>query len=327
MTRRNTYILACSSAIAVLVVGWLMYSSMYAGPRADLVHRLDTMNGTISRQSAETRKLNRAEKSLKEIAATTLGGSYEIVDHRLKTLLMEIGTQNGLVDPKISSRNPQARRNPASEAREPKEITRQLKDQFDFSVVSATFEAQGPLESVLRVAETIGIQPWAHRVDVLDIKPVNTERKAFLLVLSLQTILMPDLVAADVPMPDLVSISSDRDANVVRVAASSPFLLPPPKVEPKAVETPKPQRNDPPRPVDPEEKFRAWRVTGVVRRPGPVMEAWLINTKNNSTRVLQVGEKVAGATLVEASADVAVLGPSSAPAASRSQAAPRPKTR
>lgn len=307
MTRRNTLILSCASAAIVLLVGWMMYQSMYVGPRGKLTDRLGTLNSTISRQSDELAKLRNVSKELKHQASTTLGATYDVVDHRLRTLLTTIARENGLTGCSASSQSPKTRTNPGSEAKGSKGLARMLDKQIDFAVVSASFEAQGSLESVLRTVEVIRAQPWAHRVDSVDIRPVSIERKAFAVSVGLQTVMMPDMVGNDHPMPELVALDAEQTARVVRVAATSPFLLPPPKPEPNQADAPRPARDDRPKQVDPEERFRVWRVTGVVRRPGPVMEVWLVNTKNNNSAVLEVGQKVAGATLVDASAGVAVF--------------------
>ena len=304
--------LACVCAAFVLLVGWLLYSSMYAKPRNELTIRLAKLNTTITNQNAKLTQTRTVPKKLRAHATSTLGSKYDVVDHRLRTLLTQIADSAGLTDIKPTAGiNPRKRTNPGSEARSPKVITKQLDKQIDFYVLSGSLEARGSLASVLTAVELVRAQPWAHRVDSVDIKPLNTQRTLFSLSLGLQTLMMPDLVIAQTQthMPKLVALTAEQQSRVDRLAVSSPLVLASAKPVNATPPTGNPQpapTKAPPKP-NPEAKFALWRVSGVVRRPGPVMEVWLVNTKNDTTRVLGIGQKIAGATFVQASTGKAVF--------------------
>ncbi|MEN0019339.1 MAG: hypothetical protein AAF747_00485, partial [Planctomycetota bacterium] len=150
--------------------------------------------------------------------------------------------------------------------------------------------------------------PGIARVDYVDIKPTDAERKSFAVTLRPTTSYMPsrspegDVAVTpevvEARAADLARLNRLVDRYVLTAPPPPPKKDPPPPPPPVETEAPK---APPPRPP----AYLAWRITGLWQGSNAAIAT--LSGPNNATRNLAVGEDLFGASLVSIETEAAVF--------------------
>ncbi len=178
----------------------------------------------------------------------------------------------------------------------------------DFQVVEGMLRGTGTLDQVLRALAAVQAQAWVHRVDDFSIKPKDKPREQFEFMVSVSTMIAPNLVTTD-KEPTVVPPPPMMESMWSAVAGKNMFREPPPPAPPPAppptVVAQTPAQTPPPAPP-PAPPYNDWRLVGLVKTARGI-EAWVLNTKTNERAVLSPGGKVLDLTFVDGSGERAVF--------------------
>lgn len=283
-----------SSALLALG-GWWGFVQYRAKPRAAIEASLRDLNGAITRYDEELARGRRTAADLDALTRTSLAPTLDLADHELRRRLGALALERGLTEVEVQSKRPTSAISPASSAREPKVLARQLDTQIDFQAIEATLTGLGTLRSALTLVEQLRVQPWAHRVDAVSLRPMGKQRELVQLSATVHTLVFPSRPGVDHRPPADAPLGPESLERVEQLAQRNVFApLPPPAPEPPRPE-PAPAVEAAPK----QPPRHLWRVTGVVRRPGPVWEVWVANSRSGEHRVLTAGQRVLDATLVD----------------------------
>jgi hypothetical protein len=297
MSRRIRVILVGAAGLGLAVVGGAAYRTLYASPRAALEARAAQIRADVDARERATDELPGLRKRLAAAAATTLGTDEETVSAALRTALNEILAHGRMADPSVSTRRPEAVRNPAA-ARVSEITDRAARNRPDLFAVEATARATGSLEAALRTLATLQAQPWAHRIDRWTIAPVDRSRERFELTVELTSAYLAERFGptlADAPKA-WKAIDEEAQSQVRPILARAAFKAPPPAPAAAVVAESRP----------PAPPYEDWRITSLSRgRTG--WEMWLRNTRSGQTLTVMAGERVMDARFIDATVEAATL--------------------
>jgi hypothetical protein len=287
----------------IIVAVWVLYLKFYAWPRdrlkSDLTKQLEA-NSSFQR---ELTKKAAILDGLKRFAGTTLSAAPDEADSRFRSGLGNIAVGAGLATGSVTVNTtaPEKMVNPAG-TKVKTNLGHLLAKQTDFTVIRGELNGVGTLEEVLHTVAIVQNQPWVHRVERLAIKPDDKDRQRFSLQLGVATILMPDKTPKQTPEPRVVPLEPEAGVRWAGIVSKNMFREPPLQVA--RADPPAPPPAPPPPPTPP--PWSDWRLTGVIETRKRV-EALLVNPKNGSSAVLNVGSAVMGATFVGGTRDVALF--------------------
>jgi hypothetical protein len=293
-------VLTVAAAAGVLVGSYLTYRAVYAGPRDHLLRRLGEDREAILAYEQALKETAKVTEGLKAMAARCLGSTPEKADATFRDDLFAVADRCGLRGVEVTTTAPQGMRNPAGDARLKSTLSRELRKQVDFQVITGSVKGQGTLEQAIRTAATIQAQPWAHRVESFSLKPLAKDKDRFDLSLGVSTMILPDLAPRDFRPPDVAALGDSAAERWAALVRKNVFREPPPP-PPATAQAPE----KPPSPPAPS-PYADWKLTGVVAsRLG--VEAWLVNTRSNERLTLSVGAALAEAKFLSGEGERAVF--------------------
>lgn len=293
-------------------VGYLLYTTLYAGPRDKLLTRRAGLQSEISRVQEITEDDPKLRKDLKAIAETTLGKQLDVVSHRFRSytarLVGDAGLENVVVEQgrPTDEKNPVGQRMPSSV---PSNLRTAAREQVNMSVIRGAVTASGTLEQVGIALATLRAQPWIHRIEGVQIRPSGSDRQRFNLRVELATLYLPDLVTTD--REPTIAAASEEQLKVWKAFASrNIFREPKPKDRspgdtPPPITVVQPSGNDATPPVVAPD-YANWRLTGVVSTARGT-EAFFYNAKTGEKLTVRIGGVVLDATLISADGESAEL--------------------
>ncbi|MEM7755616.1 MAG: hypothetical protein AAF297_08265 [Planctomycetota bacterium] len=292
-------------AVVLLGGGYLIADAVYLSPASE---RRDEIAGLRDQNERFYNALlggARAEDAWRSMTETMIASSDQDAAHRVRTLTLAIGDDAGLSDVVVTHGRPSAPANPASDRRSKlsKSVRDAVSEREDFRVLRGTLRGTGTLEQLSLASATLAAQPWAHRVEQLNVEPGDRDRRTYDLTLSFATMYALD-VRRDAA-PAVVPPDPARLEALLALARANPFVAPPapaPVVVPPVVTAAEVVRPKPAPPPPP--PFNQWKVTGVVERRSGVevdgVELFLRRQDTGETRVLPPGEAVLGLTFERA---------------------------
>ncbi|MHC4910758.1 MAG: hypothetical protein ACYTF9_13685, partial [Planctomycetota bacterium] len=161
------------ASIGVLVVGWVALKAAnlaYFDKAEELQSGIDKWNGYLADVRDERPKRRKANDTLQAFVDRTLGGDDEQVTHQLRGRLNRIGESIGLTETFVNSSRGTGRQSPARRS-ELRDLTRELRDEFDFVELQGTLKGKGTFEQALRAVHMIDAQTWPHRIDEVRLDP------------------------------------------------------------------------------------------------------------------------------------------------------------
>jgi hypothetical protein len=286
---------AAGAVIAVGIAGFVGYrfvNGSYLEKRAEIESKISAAETWIERAEKELDGRRRLRRDMQVFIDRSLGQTPEVVEHRLRASLNELGERNGLVGLAVDTSMREGVASPAT-ARV-REFSKEMRELPDFHRAEATIRGTGTLEQALRTLYELQQLPYLSRVDRFDFTPKNNgewvDMRATLTVLYFR----------DLPAPDALAMRTDAPPfdRYLALAERNAFRIPP---EPKPVEVaqaPPPEDPKPkPKPAPPPPPYHDWRVTGVTTTStGPML--FVVNQKNNAMRELRVRDRVLGAVFV-----------------------------
>lgn len=286
---------AAGVVVAVGVVGFVGYrfvNGSYLEKRATIESKINAAETWIERAEQELDGRRRLRRDMQRFIDRSLGQTPEVVEHRLRESLNDLGARNGLVGLAVDTSMREGVASPAT-ARV-KEFTKELRELPDFHRAEATIRGTGTLEQALRTLYELQHLPYLSRVDRFDFTPKNNgERIDFRATLTV-------LYFRDLPAPDALTPRDDAPAfdRYLVMAERNAFRIPPKPEPTEVVQAPPPEDPKPkPKPAPPPPPYQDWRVTGVTTTStGPML--FVVNQKNNAMRELRVRDKVLGAVFV-----------------------------
>ncbi len=308
MNRGLKYGISGVGVAGVVLVGLLMYSRLYAAPRAKLLADLETSRSSINYYESKLTDALSVRDGLKAAAVNTLGDKRDTAEHRFRTTLNSIAEGCGLREIKVDNRDPSAVSNPAGQLtgqqRLPGAFGAALRKQADFSVIRGTVRGIGSLDQVLRATAAISAQTWVHRVESFSVKPIGVERERYELKLAVATMFLPELAPKSAPEPARVELTAAASDAWRPIVDKNVFRVPPPVVVTQAPPPPPPVNQAPLAPAGP--TYAEWKLTGVVESPKGC-EALLVNVKTNERSTLVVGATVLDAVFESGKGERAVF--------------------
>jgi len=293
-------------AISVIVIGLVVgigygaVSSLYLAPRTERVERIEALEDDLDRCRSLLDRRRSNEQRLDEFVSRTLGPDVETVDHRLRTRLNRLLEECGIREIVVGTGRAKSMGTPASRAYGGRSsLVRELKQEVDFVVVTASVNGEGSLEQVLTVIDRIGVEPWISRIDAIGFDPKDNGTVIGFSI-QLSTLYVPGEEAAEPPSPPYDPARRARFASLV---ATNPFRLPPAERPPAPVEPPAPE----PTPAPPAFPYGQWVVTGIAS-VGPEVEVWMHRRGTDERTVLRVEGMLGEATLLRVEGDSVVFG-------------------
>lgn len=311
MKLHRTHKLIGAASIVVIVVAWLLYSSIYAKPRDGLLEEIDALNASIEKLQKQVDSRRKSDQELRAIGATTLGSEIDVVDNRLRTGLNRIMEQEGLANVVIDTREPREEDNPLRQTKGVSPaIKKILSSSSDFVVVRATVKATGGFGQVTRALAVMQSQPWIHRVDSMSLRPMGRDRDRFELRVDVASLFVPDLVPKELPDPQIVAINEEASQYLDAMGSVSVFAWPkgPPKTEVQVAQTPgtPPPLIEPTPPSAVFPPYEDWALSGVMKgRTG--LSIIMVNRKSGESRALFPGDAVLDAVFIDGSGERAVF--------------------
>lgn len=306
MNRGARIAIASVATAGVLVVAYMAYQRLYAGPRGELSAQLATARQSIKLYESKLEGALAVREALRVAAAGTLGDKLDTAEHRFRTTLNSIAEGCGLREIKVDNREPDPVRNPAGQQQQmAPRFWKTLREQVDFSVIRGTVRGTGTLDQVLRATAAISSQTWVHRVESFSIKPLGPERERFELKLAVATMFLPDLAAKSAPEPSRIELTASAadawrpivERNVFKVPAPVAVAVAP------APPTPPPSVDQPAAAPPP---YGEWKLTGVVEGEDG-SEALLVNVRTQERSTLAVGAAVLDAVFESGRGERAVF--------------------
>lgn len=301
---------ATLAVVALGVGGYLSGSGRFSADRAKAERDEATYRAALVEIRDERTRRGKLDAQLQSFVDRTLGGTAETCDAQLRSRLNRLGEEVGLRDLRVTTGSAASRTSPAKAEFGRSSRDRALRDEVDFIELDATIGGEGSLEQVLRLVHRIEVEPWIKRIDAVKLDSVG-EGERVKLSIKLTTLFLPgldrkvELRVADSELAGFARLASLVDGNPFRVpkppkttavAAVDPPSTPPPVApvtDPEA--TPAPATGFP---------YDQWLLTGLVSGPTG-QEAWLRNSSDNRSAILQPGESMGGITFLGFSADIA----------------------
>lgn len=307
-------------------VGLGSYYFVFLRHKSGLEAKLTEYKDAIDGFKSALDEKSTTEQRLRDLAASTLGFSAEVVDSRARSALSRLARDAGLVsdDIVVTTQTARAIKNPAAEAKV-SEFRKYAKAEFveasDLYLMDAEVRGSGTFAAVTRLLALAQTQPWIWNVRGFSLKPRDSTASSFDIKLDLSTAFMPDLAP---PKPDESARPPTEEPPIIdppasQVVATSEIVRrnvfapapPPPPPTVVATHTPAPTGGDPgqetPQPAPPPPPYHEWRLTGVSGSPSQGPLAWMLNVRTGAAVLLSPGQGVLDATLVLAKGDSAVF--------------------
>lgn len=312
MTRRGVLILVLAVAV-VSTLGALFAQRVYLRPAGVLDTKIESLRADILEMEESLDRHPGVRAELRTVSATMLPGEIDQAEHLLRTELTELCESAGLTVLKVDSQSPRAAANPISKSRATSDaLKKAIAKRTDFLTMTGTVQARGGLSQALGAMALVRAQPWAHQFRSFSLRPQGEAGDDYELRFEVTTAFSPELTAGRASPPERVAMESVADSSWRPIVDHNVFRLPPPPAPPPVVvEKPAPSHPTPVRPPD-APPYKDWRITSIVSVGSMAgqearTEVMLLNVKNQQRRTLTPGEKVLGASLVEASGEVAVF--------------------
>ncbi|MFG0306827.1 MAG: hypothetical protein ACF8Q5_11500 [Phycisphaerales bacterium JB040] len=285
---------------ALAGVGAVAYWSMYAAPVREKSARLDRVRAQVAQFKDGTPNVTAVGRAGRVLEQTTLSGKRDEFEHLLRTRLSTLASEAGLEGVVVSHASPSEVMSPVLSARiGQRAIKAAFRDEPDFYEVPGKLDGAGAPEAVAGAIASLQSQPWIHRVESVQIRPVGKARRRMELSVGFSVLFVPDVSLPNGHAPETRTPSAATLARASSISSRELFRAPDPSPEPPVARTPDPTPE--PAPSPPQDTY--WRITGLVERPDP--EVWLVHTGNGQQRVLHPGEEVFGATVVAVTSEEA----------------------
>jgi hypothetical protein len=285
VTRRTRLALIAAASVLAAWLVWGVARRGYLEPRQTRLEKILLLRGDVAAANKALDDAPRVNAALDELAARTLGGDLETVDHRLRSHLNRIGEEIGLRDLSVGTGRSRNLETPA-----PGEFNKTLREELDGVEIEGWLSGRGTLEQVLRAVDRLETESWLKRIGQVRLQAAENGA-AFEVTVRLSTIFLPGRGPAATPADepawayDPASFESHS-----ALLASNPFALP----APGAAAPPVAAEGFP---------YGTWMVTGVARGPsGP--EVWL-RSAAGETRRLSIGEALGDLVLAAADGETA----------------------
>lgn len=279
-------LIIAAAAVGFGLGAWLAYGVVdrtFLTPRSELREKIDSLRDRVNAAQKIVDSGPGLRTEIEDCSRHTLGPSLEVVDHRLRTRLNRIAEEVGLADPSVGTGAVAHRPSPARRA-----FRGDLRDELDFSEVEGWVSGQGTLEQIVQIIDRIEAEPWIKRIHQVRLDP-RDNGELIQATVRLTTLFLPGRGPNEVTVE---AYDAARLASYASLVETNPFRLPPPEVappQPQVETTPEPQRFP----------WAQWMVTGVAAGPGGP-EAWMSNRESGETSVLQVGDTLGAAELIDA---------------------------
>lgn len=311
-SRQKLLVWGCAAIAAVLA--YVLYAWLYAGPRDGLIKRRDGLRADVARLQEITEGDPKLRKELKAIAETTLGKQLDVVSHRFRSYTARLAGEAGLENVVVEQGRPVEEKNPIGQRMPsvvPSALRAAAREQVNLSVIRGAVTGVGTLEQVGVALATLQAQPWVHRVEGVQIRPLGNDRRRFNVRFEIATLFLPDLVTTD--KEPVVAVASPEQLAAWREFASRNIFREPKIKDQSPGDTPPPiavaeapaNGGTPPPPVIAPD-YASWRLTGVVSSSRGT-EAFFFNVKTNEKLSVRVGGTVLDATLINADGEDAEI--------------------
>jgi hypothetical protein len=307
--------LLSAAGVSVVVLGICAaeYRS-WASQRDQITEELGRYRTGIADRDREMEGRARIKRELTRLAETMLGTDEETVTAAARTSLNEIVAHYGLTNMSVTTARPMGVKNPAAEARVTEFVDKKqknLRSRPDFMAISATLNGTGTLEQVTRTMATLEVQPWVHRIDAFNFKPLGKEREQIELNVILTTVYVTD---TDLRKREVMA-EGERMWRPVEEAEFSlwrPLVAknvfreppPPPPAVPVAPASLAAAVAAPEQPPPVRVPYEEWRVSGITRGVDGA-QLMLVNEKTKEWKTLNAGGMVLDAKFVDGSGEVA----------------------
>lgn len=294
------------AACALLVLGgrWAA-QRFYLEPAETRRGQAAALRQNIERLEGQLRPQFEVNARLKELARNGLAPQPDLADHQLRTLLSRIGQAAGLEEIKASTGPVREQVNPAVRFFSASQQTR-LRQRPDFLVLPGRLEGVGDPERVLAALASISVQPWAHRVSGVSLRPAGRDTRRLSLKVDVESMIAPDLAPRSAPEPQIVPTPADAEAALRAVASRDLFSDPPPPVAATPADAPRPAPAREPQPAPAGPAYEQWRLTGLAVVGGSA-EAIFTHTPSSAGSTIRQGERILDLLLVGAGPEAAVL--------------------
>lgn len=282
-------VLLAAAAVAAGWLAWRPIRSWYLEPRAEKIASIASLQKEIKTARGAIAERPRIAEAIGLLAARTLGGDLETVDHRLRSHLSRVGEEIGLKELSVGTGRARALESPAASEFRNKE----LRQEIDGIEVEAWISGRGTLEQALRTVHRLESEPWLKRLGQVRLQ-ADDNGASFQVAVRLATLFLPGRTPQEAGewTYDPASFATHQP-----ILARDPFTL-----RPKAAAPAPPA---PPRAAGPPAfPYGDWMVTGVALLPGGP-EVWLRQARSGETRRLAVGESIGELVLVTAGGDEA----------------------
>lgn len=308
MTSSMRLIVMLGSIAIVGLAGMWAYGKYYARPKRELDDQIYRYQYAVAEREKELLGVATERQRMRELGTSSLGRSEEEVAAEARSAVNQIAMRLRLIDPRVATRPATAVASPATAKATDLGAKR---GSVDFYQVPITFTARGEIDEIVRTLATLDAQPWVHRIDRFVLTPSGPKREFVDLTVDMVTLYVPEAEFAGVRDPNAPKWVEPDAAALERwavVRSADRFREPaPPPVAPVAVQQESPTAKPaPPGPTGP--GYGDYRVSAVVHGSSG-WEVWVVGSGKAGTgsKVVKVGEKVLGATLVEASGERAVF--------------------
>ncbi len=281
---------------------WTCSRTFYFVPRQEMLHSISQTRQGIDENLEVLRNRSGLDNAFATLVDQTLGGTEEVVVHRLRNRLNVIGNAVELDQLNVSTGSAKGMKSPAERAfrRGPQALRQQL----DFVTVAGDISGRGTLEQVVRLMEMLDDEPFVKRITRYSLNPMRNGELVDVSI-TLVTLFFPNHSPPELPAPN-VSIGNEYAAIVAKnIFRSPPPPAPKPKAKPKTAKStskPKPK----PKPTPPPPPYNDWVVTAIVR-VGNSPEVWLQNKASNTSLHLKIGDSVLDAVLIKCEPEIAVI--------------------
>lgn len=281
--------------VAVVALAWVLNAvaqRTYFGPRDERLSQIAKLEKDIGTYRDALDRSPQIELRMASYTERTLGSDAETVTHELRSRLNRIGHGFGLANLSVSTQSPREMKSPAeSEFRR----IQALRDQPDFTAITADVRGQGALKSVIEALNQIASEPYIKRINRVSLRP-RREGAVVEFDLSMTTVFMSgDDIAHEFSEPATTgdgTYASLWQKNVF----TPPAPPPPPEPKPEPKPEPQPEQKPPPKPEPKPVPWHEWTVTAIVGI-GQNPELWVRHDRGK-TRHLQVGETVLDAEFI-----------------------------
>jgi len=285
---------------AIAGVGLLTYWSLYAKPTQEKTARLGRIRAQTAQFKDGTPNVAGVTRAKRTLDQTTLSGTRDEFEHLLRTRLSALVTSSGLEGVVVSHSAPSEMMSPVLGARlSQRAIKAAFRDEPDFLRVQGKVDGVGSAEAVAATIAALQSQPWIHRIESVQIKPVGKARRRMELNVGYSVLFSPGVRLPEDHAPETRPASETTLAKASSIARRELFRAPDPAPEPPVARNPEP--TPPPKPSPPQDTY--WRITGLVERPDP--EVWLVHSGNGQQQILRPGDEVLGVTVEAVTSDEA----------------------